>query len=64
MDLKSMMLAGTSGVVPLLFFAAIYIYMSMALMTIATKTNTPNGWLAWIPIANIFLMLQIARKPL
>jgi hypothetical protein len=32
-------------------------------MTIATKTNTPNGWLAWIPIANLFLTLSIARKP-
>jgi hypothetical protein len=33
-------------------------------MTIAAKTNTPNGWLAWIPIANIILMLNIARKPI
>ena len=43
---------------------AAYIYMSLALQTIANKTNTPNAWLAWIPIANIFLMLQIAKKPL
>jgi hypothetical protein len=47
----------------LLFIAVVYVYMSLALMTIATKTNTPNGWLAWIPIANLFLTLNIARKP-
>jgi len=33
------------------------------LQTIARKTNTPNGWMAWIPIANIFLALNIAQKP-
>ena len=55
-----MMMFGTTF---LLFVAVGYIYMSLALMTIATKTNTPNGWLAWIPIANLFLMLTIAGKP-
>lgn len=48
----------------LLFFAVIYIYMGLALQTIAKKTNTENGWMAWIPIVNVFLMLNIARKPL
>ena len=41
-----------------------YVYMSLALQTIATKTSTENAWLAWIPIANIFLMLSIAKKPM
>ena len=41
-----------------------YIYFALAVQTIATKTSTPNAWLAWIPIANIFLMLNIAKKPL
>jgi hypothetical protein len=43
---------------------AVYIYMALALQTIATKTSTANGWLAWIPIANIILMLNVAKKPL
>jgi hypothetical protein len=43
---------------------ALYAYLALALQTIATKTGTPNAWLAWIPIANVFLMLNIARKPL
>ena len=41
-----------------------YVYVSLALQTIAQKTNTANGWLAWIPIANIILMLEIAKKPI
>lgn len=52
-----------------LAFAAItavlgYVVFSIALMVIARKTGTPRAWLAWIPIANVYLMLMIARKPL
>jgi hypothetical protein len=32
-------------------------------MIIANKTNTPNSWFAWIPILNLVLILQIAKKP-
>jgi uncharacterized protein DUF5684 len=52
------------GVIPLIFMAVGYIYVSLALQTIATKTSTANAWMAWIPIVNIFLMLNIAQKPL
>ena len=56
------------GVVFFLYIAVIgiagYIYISLALQTIAKKTNTANDWLAWIPIVNIILMLNIAKKPL
>ncbi len=38
--------------------------MSLALQTIADKTKTENSWLAWIPIANLVLMLNIAKKPM
>lgn len=48
----------------LILWFALYIYLALCLQILAEKTNTPNSWLAWIPIANIFLMLQIARKPL
>ncbi|MGA2629255.1 MAG: DUF5684 domain-containing protein [Terriglobia bacterium] len=43
---------------------AAYVYMALALSTIAKKTNTENPWLAWIPVINIILMLNIAKKPL
>ena len=55
-------LAMFSGVY-LIFVLAIYVYMAWALMTIAQKTSTPNGWLAWIPIGNLYLMTQIAGVP-
>lgn len=42
---------------------ATYVYVSLALMTIAEKTNTENGWMAWIPIVNVILMCNIAKKP-
>jgi hypothetical protein len=56
------------GGVMLLFVVVLglgaYIYMSLALQTIADKTGTANSWLAWIPIANLFLMLSIAKRPM
>lgn len=58
-----MALASTFFMVAFVFFLAFYVYGAICLQMIAKKTNTPNGWLAWIPIANIVLMLNIARKP-
>lgn len=56
------------GIGLIMFFliigAAAYVYMSLALQTIADKTKTENSWLAWIPIANLVLMLNIAKKPM
>jgi len=47
-----------------IFILAIYIYVALALQTIAKKTNTANGWWAWIPILNLILGLNIAKKPI
>ena len=56
--------AGIMIVVMLLFFLAIYVYFALAFQTIAKKTNTENAWWAWVPILNIILVLNIAKKPL
>ncbi len=29
----------------------------------ARKTNTPNGWMGWVPILNVYLLCKIAGKP-
>jgi hypothetical protein len=58
------LLAGGFLMFFLVFALAMYVYVALALSTIAQKTNTQDGWLAWIPIANIILMLNIARKPI
>jgi hypothetical protein len=42
---------------------AIYAYMGLTLQTIAGKTGTADPWLAWIPIANVYLMCKIANRP-
>lgn len=49
--------------VSLVIGLAAYLYAAFALMAIAKRTNTPNGWLGFIPIANVYLMTQIARLP-
>lgn len=38
---------------------AMYIYMSLALMTIANKLGVENGWFAWVPILNLILMAKL-----
>jgi len=48
-----------SSILSLLF----YVFTAVMLYLIATKTNTGLPWLAFIPIANLFLMLKISRKP-
>lgn len=54
---------GAFLMVYLIFILAFYVYLALTLQTIANKTNTENGWLAWIPIVNIVLMCNIAKKP-
>lgn len=46
-----------------IFFVAYYIYMSICLSKIAKKTNEENAWFAWIPILDMLLALEIAKKP-
>ncbi|MFH1649429.1 MAG: hypothetical protein ABIA93_02685 [Candidatus Woesearchaeota archaeon] len=46
-----------------ILFIAAYIYQAWATMVIAQKTKTKYPWLAWIPIANLFLLPMIAQVP-
>jgi len=43
---------------------AIYVYTALAYMSIAKRTNTKYPWLAWIPIANIYLLTSVALLPI
>ena len=49
---------GTSSISGL----AVYFWLALCLYTIANKTRTPDAGLAWIPIANIYLMCKIASR--
>lgn len=44
-----------------ILFLVFYIYFSLTLMKTAKRLNVENAWLAWIPIANVYLMLKIAK---
>jgi hypothetical protein len=46
----------------LLIFVIAYVYMSAMVHMIANKTGTGYGWLAWIPIFNVFLLCMIAGR--
>jgi hypothetical protein len=46
-----------------IFALAAYIYAAIAFMTMAKSKGIPNGWLAFIPIANVYLMTQIGGIP-
>jgi hypothetical protein len=47
----------------LVLIAGIYIYFSLCLFLIAKKLNVSAPWTAWIPIINIWTLLQAAGKP-
>jgi len=59
-----LLLFGGMFIFLLVFVIAVYVYFAFCLMKMAQKTNTENAWMAWIPIANLVLMIQIARKPM
>ncbi len=39
----------------------LYIYKSVALMKIAKKLRYKNAWLAWIPVADVAMILQLGE---
>ncbi len=40
----------------------LYVYIALVFQTIAKKLNYDKPWLAWIPIANMFLLPILAKK--
>jgi len=41
---------------------AIYVYAAYAIYTIAQKAGSPNPWMAWVPILNAWLIVEISGK--
>jgi hypothetical protein len=46
----------------LLFFIGAYIYYCLVWYHLSKKLKYKTAWLAWIPIANLFLMPILAKK--
>lgn len=53
---KILLIAGGFGLV-------LYVFTSFCMMKIADKLSIPNSWLAWIPIAQAWVMVRAAGKP-
>lgn len=53
-----------AGLIVVIFLVsiALYVYWALVWMTIARKLNYKNPWLAWIPVAQIFLIPILAKK--
>ncbi len=49
------------AIVFMIVLVVFWVYPAVCLRMIADKTDTPDGWLAWIPIGNIFLICKITK---
>jgi hypothetical protein len=47
------------GLLVFLIIIGFYVYFAMAWMTIAKKLKYKKAWLAWIPFANVSMILQL-----
>lgn len=56
--LNMILMSGISFIL-LLVLLSFYIYFSLAWMTIARKLKYKRPWIAWIPIINIGMILQL-----
>ena len=55
---------GIQSGVPFLIVGLVgYLYTAFCMYKIAQKTNTPDGWMAFIPILNIFNFIFVSGKP-
>ena len=61
-DVGGALAGGLFGGFMLIVWLAVYVYMALALMTIANKTGTRDAWMAWVPILNLWLLIQVSGK--
>jgi len=56
-------MAGLIALAGVIIFACLlfYVYSAVCLQIIAKKTDRHPAWMAWIPIANLFLMCKIGK---
>ena len=52
-------LLATLGIIAFFLIIAVYVYFALAWQTIAKKKKHKYPWLAWIPFANIAMILQL-----
>ncbi|HBQ64780.1 MAG TPA: hypothetical protein DD727_07645 [Clostridiales bacterium] len=58
-------LAGFAAVVVIIIALvgiAMYVLLAAGLMKMAENRNIPNAWLAWIPVANMYILGLLVRE--
>ena len=53
---------GPFGMIMFMVIIAVYCYFAYAQYRIAQKTGHPSPWMAWVPIANTFQLIDMANK--
>jgi hypothetical protein len=56
------MISNTNIFLIIIFLIIFYVYYSLVLQTISKKLNYSKPWLAWIPLANLFLYPILAKR--
>jgi hypothetical protein len=51
---------GTTGMI---VYVAVMLFMAYCMYVLAKKMNTPNAWMAFVPLLNVYLAVQMAGKP-
>ncbi len=46
----------------LIVFLIMYAYMAYCIQIIGKKSGVSNSWLAWVPVAQVIIMIQAAKK--
>lgn len=64
MELNTFLVTSTgSGLEQLVGSLVIYVYLAFTLMILARRLSASNIWMAWVPIANMYLMTKMANLP-
>jgi len=48
----------------LIYWIIFYIYLAFVLMTLSKKLKRGSPWFAWVPLLNIYLMVEVAALPI
>lgn len=64
MELNTFFVAsGEGGLESLVGATVIYVYLAFTLMVLARRLGAAHPWMAWIPLANMYLMTKMALMP-
>jgi hypothetical protein len=45
----------------MVYYVALYVVIAYSIMTMANRMGVANSWMAWVPIANMYLLCQMAE---